>query len=886
MICESTTLGGMEIQALNILRALDTKRVEAHVIIGDLEWSLTAEFKKHAKKYTCLESIDLDKKRSLTDIVIPSKEKLDTITKYIKDNDIDVVHLFNGLQYVFAVPQDVPLIITLGGDFRRGVYYSRVNVMDEIDIPLNPEKGYMTIVNRYQRKKVRKYLEGHKSVLLLTDFPKSAKVFRGTPSNHIRSSIYIPKNIRKRKQPTTVIWVGRNSPEKRPDYLFKIAELLPEYKFIMVVSTFRHPLAYAQIPGNVEVYENMVDTREMFKMYKQADIFLLTSETEGFPLTIGEGISQQCFPIVSKVGDIRGPTLPVGILVDPDCGPQAYVKAIKRWTKTDPKQKAEQRKKMKKVAAIYDIANNIGRYHDYYNTATYTVKGGKDFTVAMLMSRNDLNCENAIKSVVNQNPDEFIVGLDPKLKKDKKLLKRLDDAGARIVMQKGSGWKHSIECWHRILFDEVRTTWVVHCDDDDQLLGDFRNIIKTHGMSDVGVIFGNVEYSNGFTKVPRNVFSILDIVHTQGSGTIFNHNALLEMRKHVDDKPWQDYKFIYWIIKYGYDIVNSKTVQCYVNQHTHDIPSERLNAGRWDNVLANLEMESKRCGIISQDSHDRFFREVVFTLEDELTTVANRILGKPKYSGNILYRTGKKNDTLVLCHWHPDRAFLLKRWLRAMQKNKVDILFHVNSFKDRRITQLLGEQELEQIGLEHDYKYYWVTHSDVIPPPFALKKLKAAKKDIISAVVPRPIVNGLRSDTSYLCYTTQMHTRDGAGSYEDTFVFSLRAKDITTRSNPLQKILPYNEGVVRVEGMGVGCCLLTRKALKETGMHRYDLESVKHIDTQWSRLVRLKTDYKFFVHTDVRCKHLCPPVNAGFEQNTFGVDWIEDEDDWYGWEED
>jgi L-malate glycosyltransferase len=51
-------------------------------------------------------------------------------------------------------------------------------------------------------------------------------------------------------------------------------------------------------------YGPISDTEEIHKIYTQAHIVMITSSTEGFPLSIIEGMSDGCAIIATPVGDI------------------------------------------------------------------------------------------------------------------------------------------------------------------------------------------------------------------------------------------------------------------------------------------------------------------------------------------------------------------------------------------------------------------------------------------------------------------------------------------------------------------------------------------------------------------------------------------------------
>lgn len=94
-----------------------------------------------------------------------------------------------------------------------------------------------------------------------------------------------------------ILFVGRDSPEKRT-YLFeKIAENLKDInaQFVLVGKT-----------GSVSGvnYKGYLGEEELLKLYSKSRLLIITSSTEGFPLTLMEAMSQGVGVIATPVGDI------------------------------------------------------------------------------------------------------------------------------------------------------------------------------------------------------------------------------------------------------------------------------------------------------------------------------------------------------------------------------------------------------------------------------------------------------------------------------------------------------------------------------------------------------------------------------------------------------
>lgn len=123
----------------------------------------------------------------------------------------------------------------------------------------------------------------------------------------IPNKVEVPQSMppKNHQAPLEILYVGRNSPEKRVGIVFQIAEKCVEKKlpvYFNIIGDFNgynHP-----IPGNVTLVGELSDRQAINEYYKKSHLLLITSYREGFPMVIIEGMSYGVVPISTDVGEI------------------------------------------------------------------------------------------------------------------------------------------------------------------------------------------------------------------------------------------------------------------------------------------------------------------------------------------------------------------------------------------------------------------------------------------------------------------------------------------------------------------------------------------------------------------------------------------------------
>ena len=92
------------------------------------------------------------------------------------------------------------------------------------------------------------------------------------------------------------MWIGSVIKRKRPEYFLECAKEFPNLKFVLIGDGDQ--FFYIQERIKKENINNVVclgriPNRMVYKVLKEADLFLMTSDKEGLPKVIGEAMSQR-----------------------------------------------------------------------------------------------------------------------------------------------------------------------------------------------------------------------------------------------------------------------------------------------------------------------------------------------------------------------------------------------------------------------------------------------------------------------------------------------------------------------------------------------------------------------------------------------------------------
>lgn len=149
------------------------------------------------------------------------------------------------------------------------------------------------------RKRIDEHIQFYKKIIVPDEFAKNII--------HIPNAAKIPETLTpKDGSKFTVLYVGRGGVEKRVHLITAIAkEIQNRDKTIQfeMMGDVSNVISIEDFPY-IKFYGNISEDSTINKIYSRANILLLTSDTEGFPLAVIEAMGHGCIIAATPVGDI------------------------------------------------------------------------------------------------------------------------------------------------------------------------------------------------------------------------------------------------------------------------------------------------------------------------------------------------------------------------------------------------------------------------------------------------------------------------------------------------------------------------------------------------------------------------------------------------------
>ena len=125
---------------------------------------------------------------------------------------------------------------------------------------------------------------------------------------HIANYTDVPEKYTEKAQneKLKIIYIGRATPEKRVHIVVKIAEECQKQNLpvtFQIVGNMTEAIATTKYPF-VEFTGEVADKKRLQDIYISATVLLITSDTEGFPMSIMEAMAYGVIPVSTPVGDV------------------------------------------------------------------------------------------------------------------------------------------------------------------------------------------------------------------------------------------------------------------------------------------------------------------------------------------------------------------------------------------------------------------------------------------------------------------------------------------------------------------------------------------------------------------------------------------------------
>lgn len=144
-----------------------------------------------------------------------------------------------------------------------------------------------------------------------------------------------------------------------------------------------------------------------------------------------------------------------------------------------------------------------------------------------------------------------------------------------------------------------------------------------------------------------------------------------------------------------------------------------------------------------------------------------------------------------------------------------------------------ARDKLAEMACKENYDYILFVDSDMILPTNTIAKLLSHNKDIVSGLYFKRRPN-----------------------YEPVIYTNVKMRLLEPAS--AEPIMDYGEGLIEVEGCGMGCCLINTKVFKDILSTDYScFEPLPQLGEDFAFCVRARNKgYTIYCDTDLKCGHI------------------------------
>ena len=283
-------VGGTATYLFNLLEGLEKSHVETKLILGNVPDNETEDSR--------VEQLDYQRIPGLSRAIAPIRDLLvrRKLLEIVKDYQPDLIHChtFKAGLLVRSKKTSIPIIHTFHGHHLYDPDYGKFArlLLNGIERKLARRSNKILTIGSRVGEELLGVGIGKKS-----QYQSIAPGVR-VPKISDRSKIVERFSLHPNR--LNVLWMGRLTRVKRPDRVIEIAKHYPEVNFIMAGDGELREELEAKAEENVH-FLGVQSSDEMFSL---ADIVLLTSDSEGMPLTLIEGQMAGVPAIATDVGSV------------------------------------------------------------------------------------------------------------------------------------------------------------------------------------------------------------------------------------------------------------------------------------------------------------------------------------------------------------------------------------------------------------------------------------------------------------------------------------------------------------------------------------------------------------------------------------------------------
>jgi glycosyltransferase involved in cell wall biosynthesis len=283
-------VGGTATYLLNLLEGLENSKVETKLIIGSVPSNEKEDARVEQLNYQRIPGLS----RSIAPIGdLKARRKLWEI---VKDYQPDLIHChtFKAGVLVRSKKTSIPIIHTFHGHHLYDPDYGKFArlVLNGVERKLARRSQKILTIGSRVGEELLDVGIGEKSQY------QSIAPGVGVPKLSNRSKIVERFSLNPER--LNVLWMGRLTRVKRPDRVIELAKRFPEVNFIIAGDGELREELEAKAAENVHFLGVQISDL----MFSLADIVLLTSDSEGMPLTLIEGQMAGVPAIATDVGSV------------------------------------------------------------------------------------------------------------------------------------------------------------------------------------------------------------------------------------------------------------------------------------------------------------------------------------------------------------------------------------------------------------------------------------------------------------------------------------------------------------------------------------------------------------------------------------------------------